>query len=166
MHLKMNKMYRLGPYSNMLKDFVKNKHTAYHQSFKTWEEAVQASCEVLLKDNTITQDYVNSVIKCVKDFGPYIVIAPMIAMPHSTEGAVGVNDTKISFMKVEEPVHFKEDDPSYDAKLFFTLASINHEQHLKNIVSLSEMLMNDTIVEELLKATCDEDLIRIHELYL
>lgn len=150
----------------MLKTFVNNKHTAYHQSFNSWEEAVQASCEVLLRDNTITQDYVNSVIKCVKDFGPYIVIAPMIAMPHSTEGAVGVNDTKVSFMKVEEPVHFKEGDPSYDAKLFFTLASINPEQHLKNIVSLSEMLMNDKIVEELLEAKSDEDLIRIHDMYL
>lgn len=166
MHLMKNKTYRLGQFSNMLKTFVNNKHTAYYESFNTWEEAVQASCEVLLKDNTITQDYVNSVIKCINEFGPYIVIAPMIAMPHSTEGAVGVNDTKIAFMKVEQPVHFKEDDHTYDARLFFTLASINHDQHMKNIMELSEMLMNDTIVEELLKATSDEDLIRIHETYL
>lgn len=150
----------------MLKDLVNNRHTAFYQSFATWEAAVQASCEVLLADNTITQDYVDAVIKCIKEYGPYIVIAPMIAMPHSTEGAVGVNDTKISFMKVEEPVHFKEDTPEYDAKLFFTIASVDHEQHMKNIMNLSEMLMNDEVVEALLNAKSDEDLIRIHDLYL
>jgi ascorbate PTS system EIIA or EIIAB component len=150
----------------MLKEFVENGHTAYHQRFDTWEEAIQAGCEPLLKDNTITQEYVELVIKCVKDFGPYIVIAPMIAMPHSTQGAAGVNDTKIAFMKVEEPVHFEEGNPEKDAKLFFTFASLNPDQHMENIVKLSEMLMNEEIVEELLKATSDEDLLRIHEAYL
>jgi PTS system ascorbate-specific IIA component len=150
----------------MLKEFVENGHTVYHQRFDSWEEAIQAGCEPLLKDNTITQEYVNSVIQCVKDFGPYIVIAPMIAMPHSTQGAVGVNDTKISFMKVEEAVHFKDGDPEYDAKLFFTLASLDGDQHMQNIMKLSEMLMNDVIVEELLKAKNDDDLLRIHKTYL
>lgn len=150
----------------MLKELVNNKHTVFHQRFDTWEEAIQAGCGPLLNDHTITQDYVDLVIKCVHDYGPYIIIAPMIAMPHSTEGALGVNDTKIAFMKVEEPVHFKDDDPEYDAKLFFTLASIDNEQHLKNIMNLSEMLMNEDVVAELLEATNDEDLIRIHEKYL
>jgi ascorbate PTS system EIIA or EIIAB component len=150
----------------MLKDLVNNKHTAYYQSFPDWESAIQAGCEVLLADNTITQDYVDAIIKCIKEYGPYIVIAPMIAMPHSTEGAVGVNDTKISFMKVEQPVRFQVDNPETDARLFFTIASVDHEKHLQNIMNLSEMLMNEQVVEALLQATCDEDLIRIHNQYL
>lgn len=150
----------------MLKEFVANKHTAYHQRFDSWEEAIQAGCEPLLKDNTITQEYVELVIQCVRDFGPYIVIAPMIAMPHSTQGAAGVNDTKIGFMKVEEPVHFEDGNPEKDAKLFFTLASVDGDKHMENIMKLSEMLMNEEIVEQLLKATCDEDLIRIHETFI
>jgi ascorbate PTS system EIIA or EIIAB component len=150
----------------MLKEFVSNGHTAFHEKFDSWEEAVQAGCEPLLKDQTITQEYVNSVIQCVKDFGPYIVIAPMIAMPHSTQGAVGVNATKISFMKVEQPVHFKEGDPEYDAKLFFTLASLDGDQHMNNIMQLSEMLMNDEIVQALLEAKNNDDLLNIHNKYL
>lgn len=150
----------------MLKEFVNNGHTAFHEKFDSWEAAIQAGCEPLLKDQTITQEYVNSVIQCVRDFGPYIVIAPMIAMPHSTQGAVGVNATKISFMKVEQPVHFKEDDPEYDAKLFFTLASLDGDQHMRNIMQLSEMLMNDEIVQALLEAKNNDDLLSIHNKYL
>jgi ascorbate PTS system EIIA or EIIAB component len=151
----------------MLKTLVENKHTVFHESFDSWEEAIQAGCEPLLQDQTITQEYVNLVIQCVKDFGPYIVIAPMIAMPHSTQGAAGVNATKISFMKVEQPVHFKEDkDPEYDAKLFFTLASLDGDQHMQNIMQLSEMLMNQDVVDALLEAKSNDDLLAIHDKYL
>lgn len=150
----------------MLREFVKNKHTAFHKHFDSWEEAVQAGCEPLLRDNTITQDYVNSVIQCVKDFGPYIVIAPMIAMPHSSTGAIGVNKNHIGFMKVEEPVHFTPGDPEKDARLFFTLAAVDADRHLENMVKLSEMLMNDDLITALLEAKSDEDLLAIADKYL
>lgn len=150
----------------MLKTFVENKHTVFHEKFESWEEAIQAGCEPLLNDHSITQDYVDLVIQCVKDFGPYIVIAPMIALPHSTQGAKGVNTTTISFMKVEHPVRFKEGDPDYDARLFFTLASLDGDQHMHNIMQLSEMLMNQDVVNALLDAQSDDDLLAIHEMYL
>lgn len=166
MPLPMNRTFRSDRSCNMLKTFVEKKHTCYHQSFPDWESAIQAACEPLKKDNTITQAYVDLVIKCVKDYGPYIVIAPNIAMPHSTEGAEGVNDTAISFMKVEEAVHFDPNDPEKDARLFFTLASVNHEKHLENMMALAEMLMNDEVVNALLDAKNDEGLLRIQKQYL
>ena len=150
----------------MLKEFVQNGHTAYHQRFDSWEQAIQAGCEPLLKDGSITQAYVESVIKCVNDFGPYIVIAPMIAMPHASTGAVGVNRTHIAFMKVEEPVHFDPNDPEKDATLFFTLAAVDAEKHLENMVKLSEMLMNEDVVQALLSAKSDQDLLAIADRYL
>ncbi len=70
---------------------------------------MSASCQPLLDDGSIEQAYIDAVIGCVKKYGPYIVFAPNIAMPHSQEGAVGVNDTAVSFMKLEEPVHFEEE---------------------------------------------------------
>lgn len=145
----------------MLKEFVQNGHTAYHQHFDSWEEAIQAGCEPLLKDGSITQAYVESVIKCVHEFGPYIVIAPMIAMPHASTGAVGVNKTHIAFMKVEEPVHFDPNDPEKDATLFFTLAAVDAEKHLENMVRLAEMLSDESVVAALLKTKCDKDLLEI-----
>ena len=109
--------------------------------------------------------YVEAVINCVKKYGPYIIIAPNIAMPHSTEGAEGVNETAICFMKVEEPVHFDPEDPEKDARLFFVLASADHEKHLENMMRLSEMLMNEELVEELLEAKSKEDLLAIDKKY-
>ena len=105
-------------------------------------------------------------MECVRKYGPYIVIMPKIAMPHSQEGAVGVNKTAIGFMKLEKPVSFDPNDPEKDAQLFFTLASCNPEQHLNNMMRLSEMLMNEELVAELLEAKGPEDLLRLQEKYL
>ena len=63
-------------------------------------------------------------------------------------------------------VYFDENDPEKEACLFFTLASCNADMHMDNIAKLSEMLMNDELVEELGKVTGPEDLLRLHEKYL
>lgn len=76
-----------------------------------------------VKDNTVENEYVEAVIECVNKYGPYIVIVPGIAMPHSTEGAVGCNGTAISFMKVEEEVDFDPEDPDKKAKIVLLFSS-------------------------------------------
>ncbi len=87
-------------------------------------------------------------------------------MPHSQENAVGVNKTAIGFMKLDKPVSFDPEDPEKDAQLFFTLASCNPEQHLDNMMKLSEMLMNEDVVKALAEAKTPEDLLKIQEQYL
>lgn len=149
----------------LLNQFVEQKVTCYHQSFETWQDAVKASGQPLIDQGYIDERYITAVISCVEKYGPYIVIAPNIAMPHSTEGAEGVNKTTIGFMKVEEPVVFDPDDHEKDARLFFMLAAANHEEHLKNMMALSEMLMNDELVEDLLKVKNDDDLMTVADKY-
>ena len=83
------------------------------------------SCQCLEEDGTIEPNYKEDIIACVEKYGPYIVIMPNVAMPHSQEGAKGVNKTAVAFMKLEKPVSFDENDPEKDAQLFFTLASCN-----------------------------------------
>ncbi len=148
-----------------LKELVKKNRVCFHDRFDTWEEAVAASCQPLLNDGSIEQAYVDSVITCVKKYGPYIVFTPNVAMPHSQEGAVGVNQTAVSFMKVREKVHFQKENPEKDAVLFFVLASKNHEEHMKNMEKLAEMLLTENIIEELIKVENKEDLMALDAKY-
>lgn len=150
----------------MLKEFVEKKHYKFAQSAKDWRDAIRMSCEVLEADGTVEANYKEDIIKCVEKYGPYIVIMPGLAMPHSQECAVGVHKTEIAFMKLEEPVSFDPNDPEKDAVLFFTLASCNPDQHLDNMSRLAEMLSNEELVEELKKAKGPEDLLALEEKYL
>ncbi len=150
----------------MLRDFVENKHYKFAESAKDWRDAIRMSCESLEADGTVEANYKEDIIACVEKHGPYIVIMPNVAMPHSQEGAVGVNKTAIAFMKLEKPVSFDPEDPEKDAQLFFTLASCDPDQHLQNMMKLSEMLMNPEVVEALSGAKTPEDLMKIQETYL
>lgn len=142
----------------MLKEIVEKGYYSFHNEFASWQDAIQASYEPLLKNNVVEEQYVQAVIECVNKYGPYIVIVPGIAMPHSTEGAAGCNGTAISFMKVEKEVDFDPEDPDKKAILFFSLASLDHDQHIQNIQSLMDTLMNEEIVEALNNAKSKEDL--------
>lgn len=150
----------------MLKEFVEKKHFKFAEEAKDWKEAIRMSCEPLEADGTVEANYKEDIIKCVEKYGPYIVIAPNVAMPHSQEGAEGVNKTAVSFMKLEKPVSFEPGDPEKDAQLFFTLASCNPDQHLDNMSRLSEMLMDEDLVEALAKAGTPEDLLALQKKFL
>ncbi len=50
-----------------------------------WREAIAESCLVLIDKEIIDETYVEEIIHCVEKYGPYIVIAPQVAMPHSSE---------------------------------------------------------------------------------
>jgi len=150
----------------MLIDKIVASHlTSFQEGFDTWQDAVRGSGEPLKKQGFIDDRYINAVIECVEKYGPYIVIAPDIAMPPSTENAEGVFKTGIGFMKVNRPVSFAEGDPEKDARLFFMLAAVDHEQHLQNMMELSEMLMNEELVKELLQVNSDEDLLKVAKKY-
>ena len=138
----------------MLKEIVEKGHYCFVEKVDSWQDAIRQSYAPLLKDNTVENEY-----------GPYIVIVPGIAIPHSTERAVGCNGTAISFMKVEEEVDFDPEDPDKKAKLFFSLAAIDHDQHIQNIQSLMDTLMNEDIVEALMNAKTKGDLEEIADQY-
>ena len=150
----------------MLREFVEQKHYKFAAEAADWKEAIRMSCEPLEFDGTVEDNYKEDIIKCVEKYGPYIVLMPNIAMPHSQEGAEGVHKTSIGFMKLDKPVSFDPEDPEKDAQLFFTLASCNPEQHMNNMVRLSELLMNEEVVAALLKAETPEDLLEIQKQYL
>lgn len=149
----------------LLKELVEKRRYCFHEKFNTWEESIIASCQPLIEDGAIEDSYIDAIIKNVNKFGPYIVFAPNIAMPHAQEGATGVKASAISFMKVEQPVEFEKGNSEKDARLFFVLASVDPEIHLQNINKLATLLFNDDLVEELLNAKSEEDLIAIDEKY-
>lgn len=150
----------------MLREFVEKKHYLFVDKINTWQESIKLACKPIEEDGTVEEDYAKSIIDCITKYGPYIIIMPDVAMPHSQENAKGVNKTAISFMKVEEPVHFDLNDPEKDARLFFTLASCDSKQHLENMKKLSEMLLNEDLVKELKEAATPEDLLAIQKKYL
>lgn len=59
---------------------------------ENWQQALALSAEPLLKAGVITPEYVQAVITQHEKLGPYYVLAPGLAMPHTRpeDGAQGM----------------------------------------------------------------------------
>jgi putative PTS system, ascorbate-specific IIA component sgaA len=145
----------------LFKEFVAQKHYSFHEGFDDWRDAIRAACAPLVMDGTIQKEYVSYIIEKVEELGPYIVIAPEICIPHAERGR-GVNRTAMCFMKSETPVRFHEDG-EHDARIFVVLAAADDEEHIQNLMELSERLSDEETVAKLLVATTPEDLLAIEE---
>lgn len=147
----------------MFKELVEKKCFCFHDSFTDWETSIHASCQPLLDIGVIEECYVDAIISCIHKYGPYIVLAPNIAMPHSTQGAQGVHGTQISFMRVANPVSFEDGNPDKEARIYFVLASINHQEHMKQMMQLADLLANNELVQACIDAENINDLLAIDE---
>ena len=145
----------------LFKEFVAQKHYSFHEGFDDWRDAIRAACAPLVADGTIQKEYVSYIIEKVEELGPCIVIAPEICIPHAERGR-GVNRTAMCFMKSETPVRFHEDG-EHDARIFVVLAAADDEEHIQNLMELSERLSDEETVAKLLAATTPEDLLAIEE---
>lgn len=147
----------------MFKELIEKDLYCFHEGFDDWRDSVVASCKPLLDKGVIEQSYIDSIFECIAKYGPYIVLAPNIAMPHSTEGGDGVHGTEISFMRVAKPVHFVEGDPDKDARIYFVLASVDHDTHMQQMMQLATVLCNKELVQAMIDAETKEDLLAIDE---
>lgn len=121
-----------------------------NQEPKDWEEAIRISGKVLKEKELISDQYIEDVIRDVRAFGPYIVIVPNVAMPHSSAESQGVLGTGIGLTIFPTAISFEEGNSEKDAKLFFMLAAKNPEAHMENIANLSELLMREGVIEDLM----------------
>lgn len=140
----------------MLKDIINRGLYSFQTSFTSWEEAIVTAVQVLVDKGIAEKEYAQYIIDNVHEFGPYIVIAPEICIPHAQERR-GVNDTAVAFMNVVEPVDFGP-DAEYKPRLFFVLASTNNEKHLENLSELVSLIEDETIIEDFINARSKEDL--------
>lgn len=132
----------------ILKELIEKGYYSIHDGFDNWEDAVRASVQPLIDAGAVKPAYADSIVNSVKKFGPYIVIAPDIAIPHA-EDKGNVNETTICFMKSNTPVVFDPEDHEKDARIFFVLASNDEEKHLANLQMLMECMCDEEFIGKL-----------------
>ena len=127
--------------ASVLQTIVEKKHYAFVDRLDSWQQGVELSARSLVADGSVDADYYKQIVDCIEKYGPYVVFDHYVAMPHSQENAQGVHKTGIGFMRVKEAVSFGKDEDGEEklAKLFFTLAACNPDEHLNNIQQLASL---------------------------
>lgn len=131
----------------MLKDMLKNNIEVIDE-VSDWKEAIRIAAAPLKNHGFIKEEYINSMVKNIIDNGPYIIIMPGIAIPHSRPED-GVLKTGVSLLKLLKSVRFPEDK---DVELIIVLAANDSDVHLELIAELADLLMEDEAVKKLFSA--------------
>lgn len=123
-----------------------------------WQEAIKIAGNLLLKNGSITESYINEMIDTVLEFGPYIVIAPGMAIAHAAPSASVLRDD-ISLVVFKDPVYFdSQNDP---VKLLFAFSASKKEQHLEQLVKLSTLLSEEETVQALEESNTEEEVYKL-----
>lgn len=115
-----------------------------------WQDAIRESGILLFKSGAVTSEYVEAMIRVAEDLGPYIVIAPGIALPHAPTKA-GANWTALSMIKLAEPINFgnPDNDP---VNLVFGLSAVDDKVHILALQALAELFLSKDLVSQLFNA--------------
>ena len=145
-----------GVVQPVLKDLLTKETIKLNVEAKDWEEAVRIGGELLEKSGAIEPRYIDAMINTVKEIGPYIVIAPGIAMPHARPEA-GAKKIGMSLITLKNPVNFgnKENDP---VKIVVCLCAIDHSSHLKALSELVELLGDERFISTLLNSSSQDEI--------
>ncbi len=153
--------------ASVLQTIVEKKHYKFVDRLDSWQQGVELSAESLVADGSVDADYYKQIVACIEKYGPYVIFDHYVAMPHSQENASGVHKTGIGFMRVKEAVSFGKDEDGEEkfAKLFFTLAANNPDEHLNNIQQLVGLFCNEPLLDALMAASTPEDILAAEAAY-
>ncbi len=148
--------------ATILQKIVERGHYKFVDHVDSWQEAVRLSTESLVETGYVEPDYYKQIVNCIEKYGPYVVFEHYVAMPHSQEGADGVKKTSVGFMRVKDEVDFGKDEDGEQkiAKLFFTLAACNPDEHLDNMQDLMSVFCNEPLLDALMEANTPEDILK------
>ncbi|MDA0566904.1 PTS sugar transporter subunit IIA [Streptomonospora sp. S1-112] len=121
-----------------------------------WRSAIRAAGELLVATGATTADYIEQMQSAVDEYGPYIVIAPGLALAHARPSPA-VLRTGLSWAGLQEPVEFghSTNDP---VRLVVGLAAVDHDGHSSALSRLARLLADPARLDRLSRSTSAEEI--------
>ena len=108
------------------------------ETVEDWREAVLRCGKMLYDKGCVEERYIKKMIKTCEELGPYIAIAPGVAIPHAApeDGAKALG---AALLVVREGISFgSHNDPVYAVLAFATPDKTSHIEMLKELAQILE----------------------------
>ncbi len=131
-----------------MNEIIKKKAILLDYEAGSWEEAVLQAGKLLCENGLAEMEYAEQMVKTVKEYGAYMIVAPGFAMPHAN-AEFGAKGTGISFLKLKDSVLFpkKEDNP---VKVLIAVVAKDKELHLQIFGKIAEKILDASSREKLI----------------
>ena len=142
-----------------LREILTPQRVAANVRVSNWEEAVRTAGDILVRTGGAREEYIEAMIGTVKEMGPYIVIAPGIAMPHARPED-GVLEPCMAIITLDPPVEFgnPDNDP---VRVVVAFGGVDNKQHVDALREMAQVLSNESNVEALIHAQEAPEILRV-----
>jgi ascorbate PTS system EIIA or EIIAB component len=116
-----------------------------------WRGAVRLAGDALVASGAATPAYADEMIRMIEEHGPYVVIAPGLALAHARPGPAVLADG-LAVVTLAEPVSFghPHNDP---VRVVLALSIRTAGEHLAAVAGLANVFNDSTAIEDLAAAT-------------
>lgn len=116
---------------------IDNNSIKLQAQASNWREAIKIGTDMLIASGAIQPSYHDAIISSVEELGPYICIAPNLALPHARPEN-GVIRTAFALVTLEEPIYFEGEDEPVD--VLITLAGSSSDEHMEGLMEVTQVL--------------------------
>lgn len=161
---ELNTKYTPEDNTNLLYFYkaLTKEHILLDKDVSNWEESIWCAGKLLLIDNYLTQNYINTMIDLVKENGPYIVFSPGFVIAHAgpEDGAKKVG---VSVIRLLEPIDFGVEE--IKVKFVICMSIPNEMNHVFLLFQIYKCMCNKDIFKYLSHAQTKEEFLQILKIY-
>jgi ascorbate PTS system EIIA or EIIAB component len=124
-----------------------------------WRAAVAIAGDVLARLGATTSAYGGEMVRMIEEHGPYVVIAPGLALAHARPGPEVTADG-LAIVTLATPVDFghPHNDP---VTVVLGLAIATADEHLAAVAHLANVFNDSAAIRDLAAATTTDEVLRI-----
>lgn len=122
---------------------------------RDWREAVELAGRALAASGATDAGYAVDMVRMVEEHGPYIVVAPGLALAHARPGPA-VRRDGLAIVTLAEPVAFghPHNDP---VRVVLALAGASSARHLQLVAGIANIFNDSDAVARLAAATTPDE---------
>lgn len=141
----------------MLSDYLTPDLIRLRVSVPDWADAVRAAGELLVKAGKCEPRYIQAMIDAVHELGPYMVLAPGLALAHARPED-GVLQMGMSLVTLDPPVDFGSEDND-PVSLVIAFGGTDKTRHIGMLAELAQFLEDEERREQLRMAHSAEEVL-------
>ena len=140
---------------SLLQDLLSEDNVSFHYSAETWEDVIRHGGQLMVDAGFTEPTYTEAMIDVVRDMGPYIVLAPGLAMPHARP-EMGAKQVGTALVTLEKPIDFgsPENDP---VSVAVFLCAPNKEEHIQLLTDIATLFEDEEFLDAAVNFESIED---------
>lgn len=123
-----------------------------------WRAAVSLAGEALARSGAARSSYSSEMIRMIEEHGPYVVIAPGLALAHARPGPDVLADG-LSIVTLATPVNFGH--PYNDPVSVVLGLAVTSAEHLAAVAAVANVFNDSSAISDLAAATSADEVQRI-----